>query len=272
MVPSPGKFLSVKGIKTVASAFDISVDGHVHTRLCHHASGEMEDYVLSAIQRGLSKIIFLEHYESGISYFQSTWLNEDDFAYYHEEGRRLRQKYRGGIEIGLGIEVGFNPDRIERTRDFIQQYQWDRIALSYHYLKTPHGHVNMVSRRQDSIDRMVAIGIDRVVSAYFAGLLQGIKELPAEVVCHVDAVLRHYPGLSFNEQHHAQLDEVLERIKEKNIALEVNTSGFVHRNEPYPSFSLLQKAKKMGIRLVAGSDAHRPEDVGRYFDRLAVLL
>ena len=85
---------------------DVKTDGHVHTRLCHHASGEMEEYVQAAIARGLEKIIFLEHLEMGIRYFESTWLSEEDFAYYFKEGERLREKYRGAVEIGLGVEVG----------------------------------------------------------------------------------------------------------------------------------------------------------------------
>ena len=33
---------------------DITCDGHVHTALCQHAVGAMEDYVRAAIDRGLS--------------------------------------------------------------------------------------------------------------------------------------------------------------------------------------------------------------------------
>jgi HisJ family histidinol phosphate phosphatase len=55
---------------------DISEDGHVHTNLCHHALGAMEDYVQAAIDRGLRKIIFLEHLEAGIEYFESTLLTD----------------------------------------------------------------------------------------------------------------------------------------------------------------------------------------------------
>ena len=80
---------------------DITVDGHVHTSLCHHARGEMEDYVLAAISRGLKKIVFLEHLEIGINYFESTWLSDADFDYYHSEGKRLQGKYQGTIAFPI---------------------------------------------------------------------------------------------------------------------------------------------------------------------------
>ncbi len=46
---------------------DVSFDGHVHTRLCNHAVGEMAEYVEQAVQRGLTTIVFLEHLETAIA-------------------------------------------------------------------------------------------------------------------------------------------------------------------------------------------------------------
>ena len=258
--------------KNHVSAIDLTTDGHVHTRLCHHARGEMEEYVLSAIDKGLKRIIFLEHFEVGIRYFEQTWLSENDFAFYHHEGDRLREKYKDTIEIGTGVEVGFNPDYIKETSDFLSQCQWARVALSYHFLKTKEGHVNMVSRRQHNLDAMVEIGVDVVVSSYFEGLVRALEIFNPDVVCHLDAVLRHYPGISFSEAHLESIKKILAIMKQKDVALEINTSGFKLRGEPFPALTLIQQARTMGIRLVVGSDAHRPEDVGRYFDKLPLLL
>jgi histidinol-phosphatase (PHP family) len=254
------------------SSIDITTDGHVHTHLCHHARGEMEEYVKAAVAAKLKKIIFLEHYETGVQYFASTWLTEADFVYYHQEGRRLADKYQGIIEIGAGVEVGVNPDHLQESVDFLKKFTWDRIGLSYHYLKTDDDHVNMVSRRPASITLMEKIGVENVANAYFAGLKKALDVVPADVVCHLDAVMRHCSSFSFADDHFARMVEILALMRERNIALEVNTSGFVLRGEPFPSLRVIKEAQQMGVRLVAGSDAHRPADVGRYFDRLPELL
>ena len=253
-------------------AIDITIDGHVHPRLCHHARGEMEEYVLAGIAVGLKKIIFLEHHETGINYFESSWLTEAEFVAYHAEGRRLAAKYGGRIEIGCGVEVGANPDHLQETVDFLARFAWDRIGLSYHYLWAGNEHVNMVSRRPESIALMEAIGVEKVAAAYFAGLTRALAVIPADVVCHLDAVLRHCPSFAFTGDHFARVREILLLMRERDIALEVNTSGFALRGEPYPAMPILREARRMGIRLAAGSDAHRPADVGRYFDRLPGLL
>jgi histidinol-phosphatase (PHP family) len=249
-----------------------SIDGHVHTKFCHHASGEMEEFILAAVNRNLRKIIFLEHLEVGIDYFESTWLSENDFYSYHEQGKHLQEKYKNIIEIGLGIEVGYNPKSLEEIQRRLALHSWDRIGLSYHFLETDSGHLNMVSSKQINIDRLDDYGVDKVAQRYYSDLKDAVDKLPGQVLCHIDAVLRHHPNVTLTPEHYGLIDELLDAVARKKIAIEVNTSGYRTKNEPYPSVALLKKAIERNIPLVAGSDAHRPEDVGRYFDRLPDLL
>ncbi len=251
---------------------DTTVDGHVHTKLCHHARGEMEEYVVAAVNRGLRKLIFLEHLEVGINYFESTWLTRDDFTFYHKEGNRLQDKYRGIIEIGLGVEVGYNPRFLESIRQLLALHEWDRVGISYHFLETDGGHLNMVSSKQVNIDRLDLYGVDEVIRRYYTDLQDAVEKLPGQVLCHIDAVLRHHPDVIFSPEHYVLIDGLLDAMARKKMALEVNTSGYRTKKQPYPSSAILQKALARNIPLVAGSDAHRPEDVGRYFDRLPGLM
>ncbi len=251
---------------------DTTVDGHVHTRLCHHARGEMEDYVVSAIDRGLNKIFFLEHLEVDINYFESTWLTDADFDYYHAEGKRLQDKYKDIIAIGLGVEVGYNPRNLKQIRQKLARHAWDRIGISYHFFETNSRHYNMVSRKQVNVDTLDQFGVDKVINIYYQNLLEAVENLPGQVLCHIDAVLRHHPEVSFTTEHYDRIDKLLAAVAKKNMALEVNTSGYKTRDEPYPSLTILKKAVNRKIPLMAGSDAHRPEDVGRFFDRLPELM
>ena len=254
-------------------AIDITTDYHVHTRLCHHASGEMEEYVQSALEKGLHKIIFLEHFEIGITYFESTWLSSDDFVYYQDEGERLQHKYKNDIDVGIGVEVGYNPAYVEDTLSFLDTYDWDWVGLSYHFLKSESDgyDANLVSRRKVNIETLDRIGTDKVVSLYLQTLIEAADAIPANMVCHLDAVLRHHPYISFSPQHHNLFKMLLKKMAKNNLSLEVNTSGFPIRGEPFPMISLLKEAVNLGIRLVPGSDAHRPADVGRHFDKLPSL-
>lgn len=252
---------------------DLKVDGHIHTSLCKHASGSMEDYVRAAITKELRTIVFLEHLEAGISYGERTWLTAADFAVYFREGKRLREKYADRITIKLGVEVGYNPLAMDTLRQRMGRYSWDMVGLSYHFLFDGGHHLNMVSRKRCNIDALAAVGPDKVIARYFSGLIKALESFDnVTVLCHLDAVMRHYPGLRFNDGHWDQVDCLLDIVRRKNMLLEVNTSGYALRNEPYPNRRILRKAVQLGIPLTAGSDAHQPEQVGRYFDLLPGYL
>lgn len=257
-------------MKTLHLKIDILRDCHVHTRLCNHATGEMEEYVIAAIDRGLREIVFLEHLEAGINYFERTWLSEEAFDYYFKEGDRLRSKYADRIQIGTGVELGYNPEHHSELLAKATARPWDRIGISCHFLQMPDTglHLNLLSRKRKNIALAQQFGPARLLKIYFDTLIEAVRKLPGTVLCHLDAALRYVPGLVFNDTHFQQIDVLLAAVKEKDMALEINTSGFAIRKEPFPARKILAIALKYDIPLQAGSDAHRPEDVGRFFENL----
>lgn len=230
----------------------------------------MEAYVLSAIDRGLEEIVFLEHLEAGIDYIERTWLSEDDFDYYFEEGKRLKEKYSEQIIVGTGVEVGYNSTSCAELIDKLAGRTWDRIGISCHFLKLPatDTHLNLLSRKKQNVDFAIRYGVDSILSLYFTTLKDAVTKLPGTVLCHIDAALRFVPNLQFSNAHYKQIDSLLTEVQNKGMAIEINTSGIAIRQQPFPAKKILAMALKKNIPLVAGSDAHRPVDVGNHFDML----
>jgi histidinol-phosphatase (PHP family) len=228
----------------------------------------MEDYVISALTHGLHQITFLEHLEVAILADHRTWLRPKDFDEYFRQGRRLQEKYRDRIDIGLGVEAGFNPEAIKELKQQLKVYPWDTIGLSYHFYNHNSHHYNMVSRKRPDLAILTEIGTDKVIEDYFNELIHALHCLDCDKICHLDAVLRHVPNRHFSTKHWQLIDELLLLMRKKKTALEINTSGFVIRNEPYPCKRIINRAITMGIPLVVGSDAHHPDQVGRFFDKL----
>ncbi len=251
---------------------DLESDGHIHTSLCNHAVGTMEEYVRAALERGLHTMTFLEHMEVGIRSGPRTWLTEADFEEYFREGNRLKDIYGGRITIRLGVEAGCNPEASDRLKAALDRHPWDWVGLSYHFFAVGDTHCNLVSRRRDDLARLAALGIDRVVTAYLDGLLAALQSIRPDVVCHLDAVLRHHPDLRFRASHLQQFDTLLRTMADLGVALEINTSGYDIRDQPFPGPDITARAMALAIPLVAGSDAHHPREVGRYFDRLPGYL
>lgn len=243
---------------------DLTTDGHVHTSLCRHAVGEMDDYVRIGKMRGLKKLFFLEHLELGINYFERTWLTEADFDEYFRRGRELKEKYRGILPVGLGVEVGYNPQRRNELQAALAAREWERIGISYHFMAVAGRHYNLVSRRRENLEALSKLGVANVLSDYFATLMEAVENLPGHFVCHLDAAMRHHPEVRLENNHYRQIEEILAAMASRGMALEINASGLARRGQPYPAQEIIAEAVRRGIPLTAGSDSHRPEDVGEF--------
>ncbi|WLE98571.1 MAG: histidinol-phosphatase [Candidatus Electrothrix communis] len=250
---------------------DITGDHHVHTRFCNHAVEEMEEYVTAAIDKGLRSLTFLEHLECGLSYDPRIWLTPEVFQQYFQEGERLQGKYADRITVRLGAEIGYNPAAVDELLAMLAAFPFAHRGLSCHFYFDGNEHLNMLSRRTDHIKKIAAFGTEKILDTYFSNLIQGCQDIPCDKLCHLDAALRHNAPV-LTAHHHALIKELFAVMLEKNIALEVNTSGYELRPHPYPAFALIQQARQLGIPLIIGSDAHRPEQVGRFFERVAEEL
>lgn len=253
---------------------DQFVDGHIHTARCHHAMGTMEEYVIAAIGAHLRKICFLEHMEEAIIADRITWLNESDFDDYLEEGNSLKKRYEQEITIELGVEVGYNPEHADILQKRVLARNWDRVGLSYHFHK-PAGydrHLNLVSKRDSRLLQLDAKEAGKIEQEYYLILAEALDVIPADMICHLDGVLRYHPLRREMEPPWPVINSLLGKMKEKGIALEVNTSGLAIRGEVFPEKKILGMAKELDIGLVAGSDAHKPDQVGYGFDTLNKLI
>ena len=256
-----------------AVSIDNGFDGHVHTYLCGHATGTMEEYVLAALSKGLHTICFLEHLEADIKDVEKSWLTESEFQLYFEQGLRLKEKYGDSIKILLGVEAGFNPDAQELFLKNLELFPWDRVGLSNHFVRVDDQYLNVLSRKKQYLNKLAEHGSGKVALKYYASILEALSIMKkCDVVCHLDAVMRHHAGIRLTEKHLQLIDTILDIMSSKNITLELNTSGFSLKGRPYPSKDLITAAVKKGVRLQAGSDAHAPNQVGRHFSRLQQYL
>jgi histidinol-phosphatase (PHP family) len=234
----------------------------------------MEEYVLAAIKAGMREICFLEHMEEGIDSHRTTWLTENDFTFYFNEGEKLKKKYAQRLNIGIGVEVGYNPEHIGSLQKRLSQRNWDRIGLSYHFHRPPEKnyHLNLVSKSDKRLQQLTLKHAQRIEETYYTSLTDAVEKIPATVVCHLDGVLRYYKGRDQLEPPWHLIEALLDAMQKRKIALEVNTSGLAIRGEVFPCRKILAMAVQRKLPLLAGSDSHRPEDIGHGFELLAPTI
>ncbi|MBC7217243.1 MAG: histidinol-phosphatase HisJ family protein [Candidatus Caldatribacterium sp.] len=240
----------------------------MHTPRCGDASGAYEEYIEKALERGLKEVGFSGH---SPQYFlpkdmrrRESAIPEEELELYVEEVEALREKYRGSLEIRLGLEVDFVPGHEKELEAIVSFYPWDYLLLSVHYLNDwPFDHPKYIARYSEW-------DINDLFATYYRVLKEGVETGLFDAVAHFDLPKK----FGFRPTREiGELEEVLLACAERGVALELNTAGWRRPvGEAYPSRAILERARKLGFSVCVGSDAHRPEDVGRDFDRAEALL
>ena len=237
----------------------ILTDHHVHTPLCKHASGPMEAYVERAIELGFTAIGFTDHNPLPNGLGPEARMEESQLDGYVNRVQELQWRYRGKIEVLLGMEM----DYVEGLEDYlakqVARYPWDYVIGAVHYL--------------DADCRQMAWpkDFDGELSWLYGRFYQQMRRLVGaglcDIIAHFDVPKRsgRLPG----EREVEDMIRTLQEIARAALCIEINTSGFRHtelvQQEPYPSLTLAEKAIALGIPLTVNSDSHAPEHVGTRF-------
>ncbi|MFP4476476.1 MAG: histidinol-phosphatase [Desulfatibacillaceae bacterium] len=240
------------------------VDYHVHTTLCNHARGDMETCCARAAELGLSGICFLDHLTLRPEQ-RPLSMEPAEVPLYYYAARRLARRWEDRLEVRVGLEVDFDPARKDTAREIVESFSFDVVACSLHYLDD----WNLVSRGTQAGNPYE--NAETMAEAYFDVLGAMLSDPFFDVVGHLDGVKKFVEG--GGNLPLERWDAAVAAIARAGLCVEVNTSGWDHpADEQYPSVGLLEKLYRAGVDVTLGSDAHRPEDMGRYLDRAASLL
>lgn len=240
------------------------VDYHIHTKLCRHAIGEVEDYVRRALALGLDEIGFSDHNPMPGGYDAGMRMAEGQFPEYAALVARARAAFPQ-LPIRFGVEADFHPGTEAYVRAQLAAWPLDYAIGSVHYIGEwgfdNAEHLAEFDRRD--IDAVYAAYFDLVARAAASGLF--------DILGHADLVKK------FGHRPRGDVEPLYRRaltaVRDCGLCLDVNTSGLRKPvREIYPARRFLEIARSMEVPVTLGSDAHEPGDVGADFDRAAELL
>jgi histidinol-phosphatase (PHP family) len=246
-------------------------DWHIHDFVSHDGRGRVEEFAGRALEKGIDTIVFANHpervdEEKDVVEIDLPRLIED-LKREKEEIETCREKYRGRIKIFQGVEIE-NRDSLRKVNEeLLERYSFDVVIGSCHLVA---GH-SISSKRK--LGFFKGKNEETVYNLYFNEMVSLLDMFPFHVLGHFDIVKRYgvlYYGHFEPAKYRDRMDNIFGILKKKGIGLEINTSGFFQGpEEPYPAESVVARAMEMGVPfVVTGSDAHKPEDLGRGFDLL----
>ena len=120
--------------------------------------------------------------------------------------------------------------------------------------------------------------IHEFLKEYFRHIAEMVEKTDFDVLTHLTCPLRYINGKYHRNvdilRHRDEIFSIFEQIIQKDIALEINTSGFDGNfAKLMPDLALIQSYKKMGgKRITLASDAHIPQNIGKGFSETAAVL
>ncbi len=243
-------------------------DYHLHTHHSGDSEAPMEKVIESAIIKNLPAICITEHMDLDfpVAPGDKPGIFEVDTDAYRAEYLLMKEKYKDQIDICFGIELGLQPHIVQQNKDYISKYPFDFVIGSNH-----------LSHRMDPFYPAFYEGRSEkeAFAEFFESTLENISVFDDfDVLGHLDYIVRYAPNQDKNynyEDHRKVLDEILLTLIKKGKGLDLNTKSLYMKSplaDPNPSIAILRRYRELGGEIITfGSDAHKPEDVGKSFEK-----
>ena len=218
---------------------------HTHTARCRHAVGSDEEYVLAAMDAGITTLGFSDHCPYvGFDgdYYSSYRMYCDDLKDYCESITELREKYRGKIDILLGLETEYYPALFPALLDFLRPYGIQYMILGQHYLDDDqYGTWTRWVKTEDELIKYA----DQCCEALRTGVFS--------YIAHPDIVGYDRETPEFTRE----MRRIARCAQELGLPVEINLLGITSGRD-YPCTQFLEAAAAEGCTAILGRDAHTP--------------
>ena len=235
---------------------------HTHTKLCNHASGMPEDYVLEAIKLGMDTIGFSDHNPvpvylyppAFICYLPNNMSLDQFYNVYLPSIDECIEKYSDKIKIYKGLECEYmvgHDDYYKELRSHL-----DYMGLGIHFFnKDGFVYNSYVNVNHETLKYYVENAIEAIDTGLF------------DIFYHPDVFMMNFT----NKKGERKLDKdalylcekMIKHAVDKGIYLEFNANGIanskrVHPTEyMYPNKAFWKMVKKYkDAKIVVGCDAH----------------
>ena len=225
----------------------MKVNLHTHTYRCRHAKGTDEEYVLAAIDAGYDKLGFADHTPFP---YKGDFVNGDkmlveELPDYIDSVLTLKEKYKGQIEILLGLECEAVPEFFPFLREM--KRKMDYLILGSHGDKRIDPYSGILKEPQQ-------------LWRYLDFTVEGMETGLFLYLAHPDVMLGRYPV--FDDTAAEVSRKLCREAKRLNMPLEYNLYGIYKGVKPgclgYPYDGFWRIAAEENCVAMVGVDAHDP--------------
>lgn len=236
------------------------VDTHSHSRHSYDAEYPVEELIESAINKGIETFAITDHMD--MDWFKGVPTEHDNTAYdSFTDVSRLRKEYEGKIELLAGVEMGQPCYSLEESEKLLKRFDYDIVIGSLHNLNgwKDFSQIDYVHDIPD---------IYEMLHMYYSDQVEMVEWGKFDTLAHIIYPMRYLVGkfgiYVDRSKIKKDIDELLNALIEKEIALEINTSGLRQTiGTTMPDEEIVRRYYELGGRTITiGSDSHTPQDMG----------
>ena len=256
------------------------MDYHSHNRLCGHATGEIEDYVKVAIEKNLKEIGISDHFPLGAilgdlqfkEIIKGVSMEVKEFPNYIKDIKYLKEKYKDKVKVLISTEINFaTPGRaLTHQKKILEPFMddYDYLLGAIHDIKWHESPVIILDPREGS-EALKKYGFEKINLEYINKLIKLVDTNFFDVIAHFDnnRILFRPDKPNYSQSIWQKLLDLLDNIKNKGMAIEINTSGTLKGiGSQFPDDKIVKEIIQRDIPLMLGSDAHKPKNIGYLFE------
>lgn len=238
---------------------------HTHTTFCD-GRNTPESMVFKALELGFDTLGFSGH--SPLKGCDSWCMNEERVLTYYEEINRLKEKYKGWINILCGTEQDyFSPLPIVK---------YDYMIGSVHCFDMGDTLLPVDADRdllQKIVDEYFNGDFLLMAEKYFGLVSDVVNKTGCDIIGHFDLITKFNKlGYFFDEETPEYLEpgyRAIDKLIKTGRPFELNTGAMARGNldRAYPAPAFIKYIKENGGKLILTSDCHNLNFLDFAFDR-----
>ncbi len=221
---------------------------HVHTQRCRHAEDIPDEaYIERALAIGSRGIWFTDHSPFPGNPFRGR-MDYDELPEYLGTLKSLKEKYRGLIDVHIGLEIEYFPfyDKDGYYKDLKANPDIELLLLGQHLAETWDGYTFNWDKNKLAAEECIALGEAEI---------QGIQSGYFDIVAHPDRIFRRRKAWTPDMQEMSE--KIIFEAEKAGILLEQNASSMRHKHHYWPEFWRMVKPEM----IIQGLDAHFLKDL-----------
>lgn len=221
---------------------------HTHTFRCHHAEGDVREYVENAIAQGFKALGFSDHspYPFKEGYISHIRMLPQEMDGYVDAVLSAKKEYAGQIDIHLGVEAEYYPEEFEDLVAFLSGYPMEYMILGQHFL----------GEERDGLYSGTRTASEEILVRYVDQTIEGMRTGKFLYLAHPDLI--NYAGKA--DIYQREMSRLCREAKALGVPLEINGQG-VWTSRHYPNLLFWRIAGQEGCPVVLGADAHQPDKI-----------